>query len=286
MLSPRLPRDSLINRLGCPSLFTSLPTPHQLWLIFFWVVMGKPFSTRPQLLEAETTLLVSSTEPVQLYVRSTAGHIRNAVLLTSSGTDLWTHWLGLHAQQSDIRVKVMNSPESPGCTIWIPVLPLPAVGLQASSFTSLCLSFPHLQIGIITLVWLTGTLRDKSIHSMYIQQYIAHTKYHVFTLLLFFIIYNQIRLVHLMSKLMALPLTESWYIANRAKYQMTKKKKSPKSEWGKFLLQKLINHKQKKYIIKVQPYKSISRLEVLPIKKKKIIPKLLLHIAQALGRYF
>ena len=39
--------------------------------------MGKPFSTRPQLLEAETTLLVSSTEPVQLYVRSTAGQ-RNA----------------------------------------------------------------------------------------------------------------------------------------------------------------------------------------------------------------
>ena len=101
----------------------------------------------------------------------------------------------------------MNSPESPGCMIWIPVLPLPAVGLQASSFTSLCLSFPHLQIGIITLVCLTGTLRDKSIRNMYIQQCIAHTKYHVFTLLLFFIIYNEIRLVLLMSKLMALPLS-------------------------------------------------------------------------------
>lgn len=29
MLSPRLPRDALINRLCCPSLFTSLPTPRQ-----------------------------------------------------------------------------------------------------------------------------------------------------------------------------------------------------------------------------------------------------------------
>ena len=48
-----------------------------------------------------------------------------------------------------------------------------------------------------------------------------------------------------------------------------KKKKSLKSEWEEFLLQKLISHKQKKYIniIKVQSYKSTSRLEVLPIKK-------------------
>lgn len=52
------------------------------------------------------------------------------------------------------------------------------------------------------------------------------------------------------------------------------KKNSLKSEWGEFLHQKLISHKRKKYIniIKVQSYKSISRLEVLPIKKKKLYP--------------
>ena len=52
--------------------FAVLPSsrPYQLHVNrvthLFWVVMGQPFSTRSRLLEAETTLLVSSTEPVQL----------------------------------------------------------------------------------------------------------------------------------------------------------------------------------------------------------------------------
>ena len=41
---------------------------------------------------------------------------------------------------------------------------------------------------------------------MYLQQCIAHTKYHVcVSATIIFIIYNQIRLVHIVSKLMALP---------------------------------------------------------------------------------
>lgn len=123
-----------------------------------------------------------------------------------SGTDLWTHWLGLWAQQFDIRVKDVNSRDSQLYSL-IPALPFTSYGTLPSSSNSLCL-FPHMQMGNrgilvypIGLCWEINLFITcytlTPVHSTQEVPYVSSSV---------FIICNKIRLVCIVPKPMALPL--------------------------------------------------------------------------------